>query len=218
MQAGLVALALLYPLVAIQPLNASLGAFTFIMPPPAPGPPAPANHVASVPTPMARIVPAELEAPRVLPRKLESVSTMEAPPDLGAGGPGTGPSFASGVLGGILSGTPDALMQPAPLRIGGEVMEGRRLDESVPVYPPEAIKKHIMGTVTVTATISPEGRVVNVRVVSGNPLLVKAALECISQFRYQPTMLNGFPVEVETTINVVFRLIPFKAPEKKAAS
>jgi periplasmic protein TonB len=88
-------------------------------------------------------------------------------------------------LGGILSGSQNWFLPPPPVRIGGEVMEGRRLDQTMPIYPREALEKHVTGTVIVQAIISKEGRVTNVRVVSGDPLLVQAGLEAIAQFRYQ---------------------------------
>lgn len=115
----------------------------------------------------------------------------------------------------MLNGSRSALIPPPPLRVGGEVMAGKRLDDSVPVYPAEALKKRVMGTVLVEATISEDGRVTDVRVVSGPPLLIQAALDCIAKFRYQPTLLNGVPTEVKTTIKIIFRLIPFQPPHKK---
>jgi protein TonB len=56
------------------------------------------------------------------------------------------------------------------------------------------------------ATISREGTIENLRVVSGPPILQQAAIDAVKQWRYRPYLLNGEPVEVETTINVDFRL------------
>jgi protein TonB len=64
----------------------------------------------------------------------------------------------------------------------------------------------IDGTVRLHAMISREGRIESLEVVSGHPLLVKAALDAVRQWRYRPTILNGAPVEVETSITVVFQL------------
>jgi periplasmic protein TonB len=75
-----------------------------------------------------------------------------------------------------------------------------------PVYPTIAVQMHIQGTVVVEATISTEGRIENLRVVSGPAMLVNAAVEAIRMARYRPYLLNGTPVEVETTIHVVFNL------------
>ena len=64
----------------------------------------------------------------------------------------------------------------------------------------------VQGTVRLEAVINTEGTVESLRVVSGPPLLVKAAFEAVSQWRYQPTLLNGEPVEVTTEIEVNFTL------------
>jgi periplasmic protein TonB len=213
-QAGLLGLAVLYPLVGPQSLHATLGPVTYIAPLPPPGP-APPDRSNPTSRPAAHLIPNPLEAPRSVPRMVQLANPAEQPPDLGMSIGGSGSPSDVGVLGGILSGSRTALLVPPPIRVGGAVMEGKRLDQTVPVYPPEAIKEGVMGTVFLEATISTEGRVVNVHVVSGPPLLIQAALDCIAQFRYEPTLLNGVPVDVQTTVNVVFRLIPAKPPQKK---
>jgi protein TonB len=93
-----------------------------------------------------------------------------------------------------------------PLRISAGVAAGQLIVPIQPVYPAIARCVGVQGTVVVAATISTEGRIENPRVVSGPPLLVRAAVDAIQQARYRPYMLNGSPVEVETTISVVFRL------------
>ena len=75
-----------------------------------------------------------------------------------------------------------------------------------PVYPPIAKTAHISGTVVLHAIISKEGAIEKLEYVSGPPLLMKNAMDAVSQWRYRPTMLNGEPVEVDTTIDVVFTL------------
>ena len=70
-----------------------------------------------------------------------------------------------------------------------------------------AIKSAAAANVVVlAAVISKEGTVESLRVVSGNPLLNQAALDAVKQWLYRPTLLNGDPVEVETTITVTFTL------------
>ncbi len=66
----------------------------------------------------------------------------------------------------------------------------------------------MQGTVVLHAIVSREGRITSLEVVSGPPLFVQAALDAVRQWRYRPTLLGGEPVEVETTITVVFRLEP----------
>jgi protein TonB len=76
----------------------------------------------------------------------------------------------------------------------------------MPVYPPIAKTAHISGTVMLHAVIGKDGTVQNLEYVSGPPLLMKSAMDAVKQWRYQPTQLNGEPVEVDTTISVVFTL------------
>jgi protein TonB len=76
----------------------------------------------------------------------------------------------------------------------------------MPVYPPIAKTAHISGTVMLHAVIAKDGSVEDLQYVSGPPLLMKAAMDAVKQWRYQPTQLNGEPVEVDTTISVVFTL------------
>ena len=75
-----------------------------------------------------------------------------------------------------------------------------------PVYPPIAKTAHISGTVVLHAIIAKDGSVQDLQYVSGPPLLMKSAMDAVKQWRYKPTMLNGEPVEVDTTISVVFTL------------
>lgn len=76
----------------------------------------------------------------------------------------------------------------------------------MPIYPPLARQARIQGTVRLTGIISREGQIVNLRVESGHPLLVGAALDAVRQWIYRPTLLNGQPVEVIAPIDVHFTL------------
>ena len=73
-------------------------------------------------------------------------------------------------------------------------------------YPIIAKETGTQGTVVMQATISQSGTIENLRVVSGPAMLQRAALDAVKEWRYRPYLLNGEPVEVETTINVVFKL------------
>lgn len=75
-----------------------------------------------------------------------------------------------------------------------------------PVYPPLAKSARIQGTVALSAIIGKDGRIAELTVVSGHPMLIQAALGAVQQWQYKPTLLNGTPVEVATQINVVFTL------------
>jgi protein TonB len=96
--------------------------------------------------------------------------------------------------------------QPATLKIGGSILEGMLISKTAPAYPILARTTHTSGTVILAATISKEGTIVNLRVLSGHPLLTQAALDAVKTWRYHPYLLNGQPVEVETTINVIFSM------------
>jgi len=75
-----------------------------------------------------------------------------------------------------------------------------------PVYPPLAVQARIQGTVKLDAVINETGEVINLRVISGHPLLIRAAQDAVSQWRYQPTLLNSRPVAVITAVEVNFVL------------
>jgi TonB family protein len=75
-----------------------------------------------------------------------------------------------------------------------------------PQYPPLAKAARVQGTVRFTALVDPQGRVQNVQLISGPPLLVSAATQAVRQWTYRPTLVNGTPVEVTTDIAVEFKL------------
>jgi len=105
---------------------------------------------------------------------------------------------------------PDAPIPPPAERQKVAVSEGvqaaRLIHRVEPVYPPLARQIRLEGTVVLRALIGTHGAVREVQLVSGHPLLVHAALDAVAQWRYQPTLLNGQPVEVETRITVIFIL------------
>jgi protein TonB len=90
--------------------------------------------------------------------------------------------------------------------ISSGVMAGNRLSGADPRYPAIARAARVQGTVVLAATISRSGTIENLRVISGPPMLASAAEEGVRTWRYRPYLLNGEPVEVETTVNVIFSL------------
>jgi TonB family protein len=97
--------------------------------------------------------------------------------------------------------------QPSgPIAVAPGVMQGQRLNGPMPVYPPEAKKAKIQGTVVLDAIIGKDGTVEKLTVVSGPPALQTSSLDAVRQWIYKPFLLNGEPVEVKTTINVVYSL------------
>jgi protein TonB len=93
-----------------------------------------------------------------------------------------------------------------PLRVSAGVAAGQLLTPIQPVYPFLAKATHVQGTVVIEALISKQGLVEQARVLRGPPLLAQAALSAVNAARYRPYRLNGQPVEVETTISIIFTM------------
>jgi len=129
-----------------------------------------------------------------------------------------------GVLGGVLGGSGTAPPPPPPpppvvskkpleengeakpLTVGGDVKEPQAVYKPQPEYPPLALYARIEGVVQIDAIIDEHGNVVQMRAVSGHPLLITAALDAVKQWKYQPTYLNGVPWPLELTIYITFSL------------
>jgi protein TonB len=97
-----------------------------------------------------------------------------------------------------------AVTVPVPVSTGVEA--ALLLRKTLPVYPAIAKAAGIQGTVTLQATISKSGTIENLRVVSGPPMLQQAAIDAVKTWVYRPYLLDGLPVEVETTVQVIFSL------------
>ncbi len=93
-----------------------------------------------------------------------------------------------------------------PVRVSGMVEEGLLIHRTIPVYPPIAVASRTEGTVVLQATISRSGVIANVHVINGPVMLQQAAMNAVQQWRYRPYLLSGEPVDVETTVNVIFKL------------
>jgi protein TonB len=95
---------------------------------------------------------------------------------------------------------------PKKVNISAGVAIGMLLVKTQPVYPPIAKAARVSGTVVLQATISKQGTIENLRVLSGPAMLQQAARDAVMTWRYKPYLLNNEPVEVETTVNVIFTL------------
>ncbi len=93
---------------------------------------------------------------------------------------------------------------PARPRVGGAVVPGKLVHRVNPVYPDLARRAHIAGLVVLNAVIRPDGKVGAVQVVSGNPLLARAAVEAVRQWRYEPARVDGTAVETQASIRLNF--------------
>ena len=208
----------LIPLIYTEALpKAMLTTFLVAPPPPPPPPPPAAAPVQKVVRPMAKLMQSgKLQAPTSIPKQVTMIKEEEMAPDMGVGVVGGVPGGipggqSGGVLGGIIGGVVSSLPPPpkaAPARIrqGGNVQQAKLINMVRPVYPPLAKQARISGTVRLHAIIAKDGSVIQLEVVGGHPLLVQSALDAVRQWRYQPTLLNGEPVEVDTTVDVVFSL------------
>jgi protein TonB len=185
--------------------------YVFTPAPPAPPPPAAAAAPKTQPVTQPKVImPTPMVTPQIVPKHVAEDNSA-APPqvaDAVAGGvPGGVPG---GVLGGVLGGT-GSLAPPAPpksavVRVGGDVKAPQLLKQTKPDYPPVARTAHVEGTVVIDAVIDKNGNVVSEHAVSGPGLLVSSALDAVKQWKYQPTYLNGQPVDLAMQVTVDFQL------------
>src|SRR5512146_1463492 len=163
---------------------------------------------------VSQIVNGELLAPSRIPKEVKMIKEEEPPPSM------------SGVVGGVVGGVPGGQMGgvigsllstsahpsapvvavPKRLRVSTGISEGLLMHKVEPLYPIIAQRAHVQGTVELKAIISKEGTIQNLQLVKGHPLLVSAAIDAVKQWRYRPYILNGEPIEVETTVLVNFHL------------
>jgi protein TonB len=196
---------------------------TFLVAPPPPPPPPPAAQA------VAKVVrqiqsdllsSGQLRTPGRIPQKVQMIREEEAPPPLPSMGgvvggvPGGIPGGQlGGVIGGIIGQTSSltavpklAVASPKRVRVSQGVTKGLLIQKIEPKYPHLALQARIQGQVLLQAIIDKEGNITELSLVSGQPLLVPAAIAAVSQWRYRPFLLNGQPIEIETTITVNFQL------------
>jgi periplasmic protein TonB len=188
-------------------------------PPPPPPPAASSSGVVKVVKVASDIMNGQLRTPSRIPAKVQMLQEAEVPPPAVTGGvvggvPGGVPGGQlGGVIGGILSSSSSApkLSKTVPtvqrVRVSQGVTKGMLIYRIEPTYPPVARLARIQGVVVLTAIISKDGTIQNLQLVSGHPMLAPAAIEAVKQWRYKPFLLNGQPVEVETTVTVTFQLL-----------
>jgi periplasmic protein TonB len=144
-----------------------------------------------------------------IPRRFLTNSLPEEAPGGTLSGMEQGASLPDGGTGVFAGQRAAAVVQadaPGPVRLPSTVAASVLIWRSTPVYPPIAKAAGVEGTVVLEATISKTGTIENLRAVSGPAMLTQAAIDAVKQWRYRPYLLDRMPVEVETTINVVFRL------------
>jgi protein TonB len=206
---------ILIPLIYTQALpKAMLSTLLIAPPPPPPPPPPPQAAPVKVVKPVARLLTqGKLMAPRAIPKDVAIFKEAELPPEPPAGSGVIGGLGGGDILGGLGGGSSAGAPPPPPpkatqtrIKLGGQVQAAKIVAQPQPLYPALARQARIQGNVVLHAIIDKDGRVGQLEVVSGHPLLVQSALDAVKQWRYQPTQLNGDPVEVDTTITVTFVL------------
>jgi protein TonB len=184
----------------VQPLE--------VVPPPPPPPPPPAGARPAV-KPAPKVDLDQMQA-FVAPIEVPTEIRPEESIDLGIEGGVTGGvegGVPGGVIGGVVGGLPQAAPPPqAAIRVGGQVKAPKKIKDVIPVYPELATQARVQGVVILECTISPQGRVSDVKVLRSIPLLDQAAVDAVRQWTYTPTLLNGVPVPVIMTVTVTFSL------------
>ncbi len=213
-QLGLIVVLVLIPLLFTEALPKTQLMTFLVAPPPPPPPPPPAAAPKVVKVVTTNIVNDQLRMPTKIPEKVQMIKEEAAPPPSMGGGVvgavgGVPGGQMGGVIGGIINSTPVAVPKvatPQRVRVSQGVTQGLVLHKVQPAYPPLARQARIQGSVTLQAEISKDGSIQNLRLISGHPMLAPAAIEAVKQWKYKPYILNGEPVEVETTITVNFTL------------
>jgi protein TonB len=201
---ALVLIPLLYP-EALPPM--ALPFHVSVPPAPAqPTPPAQPAHAALAPT---QAFDGHFLAPRAIPDEILMVPGPEPRTDIASSGLVSDISVPGAMGSGLHAPALPRIVHPpvsGPVRVSSSVVAGLLIRKTMPSYPPLAKAMHMEGTVALAATISKAGTIENLRVVSGPPVLQLAAIDAVKTWIYRPYLLNSDPVEVETTVDVIFTL------------
>lgn len=207
-QTALLGVLVLIPLIHSEALPKAMLSILLVAPPPPPPPPSqPARPAGARPIHVIRS--GILRPPTFILTIAEVLRAPDPPPEVIDNTPTNGAFVDIPGQGIIASATPPAPPEPRPttpvrIKQGGVVTAASILSQTRPVYPPLARQARIQGNVVLHAIIGRDGRVAQLEVISGHPLLVQAALDAVKQWLYKPTLLNGDAVEVDTTITVSF--------------
>jgi protein TonB len=216
--AAVLVLLLLMPLYFSQGLDLHRFNMTLLVAPlppaAAPPPPPPAAVARVVHTTPKTFTPGKLTAPSFVPKAVAIANDAAPPEEALMAAPGGVPGgitggLAGGIPGGVMSGVapPSAPVLEGPkrpVRVGGDVKPPRLLSGPAPVYPLLAQRSRIGGIVVIEAIIDEHGNVVEVRAISGHPLLIPAAMKAVSLRKYEPTVLDGEATPVDLRVEVNF--------------
>ena len=214
------AAALLLPLYLTEGINIDRTFATPLV-----GPPTPLTVAAK---PIPAVAPLSIVPPKVLTSairlpipKLPSEKGEPAAPGLIAGVvpglPATSGGQLDGVIGGIRSDSVPSYVPPPPpaklapkaaIPVGGDIREPKLVSVVDPVYPRVLRRTGVSGDVVIDAVVDTNGDVAQIRPISGQRLLLLAAMDAVRHWKYQPTLLNGQPIPVIVRVTVTFRLTP----------
>ena len=218
LEVALAGMLVLVPLIYTEALPRTTMSGMLLAPSPPPAAPLPRGNTAI--RPIRRLSQKDLLTSPVKVPKI--IAAIREEPEVAPEGPGLVGVVHGGLPGamGVVPYGIDPIGPPPPpppardtakprqtrMRVGGQVESANLIIQVKPEYPPLAKMARVQGSVRLEAVISTDGTIQNLRVLAGHPLLVKAAIDAVARWRYQPTLLNGDPVEVITEIDVNFTL------------
>ena len=169
-----------------------------------------APPVAKAPKPTAYALPApKISAPPVVKNDTKSAAkTPVSTAEPATPAPAAAANSADGAIATLASAPPENRPKPvsAPVHVSEVISAGLLLKRVPPVYPPLAKQLKVEGPVQLQANIGKDGSVVSVKLLSGDAMLTRSALEAVRQWKYKPYSVNGEPVEMQTQVTVNFRL------------
>jgi periplasmic protein TonB len=190
---------------------------------PSPPPPAPPVAAAGIKSQAPRRVfmsEGKLLAPTYIPKQVAQIKEAPIESDAFVGVPGGVPGGIpggqlGGVVGGLIGGVLNTGAKPiapstgksrAAARVGGHVRQPKAIVQTRPEYPALAREAHIQGDVKIDAILDEQGNIIDMKTISGHPLLYQAALDALKKWKYEPTYLNDKPIAVEMIVTIRFQL------------
>jgi periplasmic protein TonB len=174
-------------------------------PPSRPPAPAPTHQVATAP----QVNTIQFYTQPTIRNQIAANTAPDGPPTTGVPSMGDDTSVPGGTTDIFRGHTTPPNIHPdvkAPVRVPSSVEAAMILQKTLPIYPPIAKAAGVQGTVILAATISKAGTIENLRVMGGPVMLQRAALDAVETWRYKPYLLDGQPVEVETSVSVIFTM------------
>jgi len=167
------------------------------------------NSAAPVSEVQTQMMNDQLTAPRMISQDMKKEVAENGPPPANFGAVNSDGLGGNGMMGGVFNGHAHPAVAPIAVKtltISSGVATGMLIQKTPPVYPAIAKSARVAGTVELHAVISKSGSIKDLKVENGPVMLQQAAYDAVKTWRYRPYKLNNDPVEVETTISVVFTL------------